>query len=523
MLIFIGMNYADIFISLMLFMVVRLSYKNASPLYFIGLISCFKLLWIFFLPFFILLDYYNSYSYKKVLLKTLVSLIPISVLLSYNFFVVSNGSLGTNFNKELFLLSQTALQVKTNHFFTINSLILCLPLIFLFFIYLLRLRSYTVFYLLLSLFFIVFFPFFKFDIGFILWYMAIFFALLLDARYIFNDLNIIFTTASLVVICISFFTGQIFIGLLNILSYYVFLGGLLFLITIHTILLREFLKKKLAIFPLTLSFTGDSGSGKTTYSSFFTKALSSKNVNVIEGDGFHRWERNAPEWEKNTHLHPFANQLYQLFLTVKKLKRNYPVKHSIYDHHSGTFKVKKQRPKNFILIEGLHSLILSRMRNVLDVSVFFDTEESLLRTRKINRDLSERNKSQEDIENQIERRKEDRLKYILPQREFADILVFEDDKNLRLKIKNSYDYFILEKYTQGIPSIFIDIDENFYTLGFVKEDLKKEHLTLFQEFIISSFKSINISVDNIKLEKDPKKIFIGCFILYYIFDKIVNE
>ena len=77
------------------------------------------------------------------------------------------------------------------------------------------------------------------------------------------------------------------------------------------------------------------------------------------------------------------------------------------------------------------------------MKVFLDIEPGLKKTLKISRDI-ERQKSEEFIENEIEKRKKDFDQYILPQEEYSDLsikTIAADDNEVNYKIVLSEDYF----------------------------------------------------------------------------------
>ncbi|TVM32229.1 hypothetical protein DQK91_15200 [Oceanidesulfovibrio marinus] len=185
-----------------------------------------------------------------------------------------------------------------------------------------------------------------------------------------------------------------------------------------------------------IGISGDSGSGKSTLLRDIRDAIgagifdSGEGLLGLEGDGDHKWERGHDMWSRYTHLNPKANYLHQQADNLMALKRGSRVYRSDYDHSTGTFTTAcAVDPQQYIVMSGLHTLYLPKMRKLLDVKIFLDTDEKLRRHWKISRDTSKRGYDSERIVRQLELREEDSKRYIQPQRRFADMVLryFTDD------------------------------------------------------------------------------------------------
>ena len=174
---------------------------------------------------------------------------------------------------------------------------------------------------------------------------------------------------------------------------------------------------------LIIGIGGDSGVGKTTLLNNLQNLLGNKLLQ-IEGDGEHKWERGDKNWNKFTHLDPKANHIHKQSEAIYSLKHNETIFRSEYEHSNGKFsEPKKVKPKEFIVIAGLHPFYLPKLRKNIDFKIYIDTDETLRRHWKIIRDTKKRGYSTEKILEQIEARMEDAGKYIYPQKEFADMII----------------------------------------------------------------------------------------------------
>jgi uridine kinase len=174
---------------------------------------------------------------------------------------------------------------------------------------------------------------------------------------------------------------------------------------------------------LTIGIGGDSGVGKTMLLNNLQHILGDKLLQ-IEGDGEHKWERGDENWSKFTHLDPKANFIHKQAEAIHELKLGNSIKRSDYDHKTGKFTpLYTLKPKEFIAISGLHSFYLPKLRKIIDLKIYMDTDEALRRHWKIVRDTKKRGYSVEKILEQIETRVSDTKKFIYPQKEFANLIV----------------------------------------------------------------------------------------------------
>ena len=71
-----------------------------------------------------------------------------------------------------------------------------------------------------------------------------------------------------------------------------------------------------------------------------------------------------------------------------------------YNHLTGKFDSNDKRIKDYLIIEGLHSLFFSDLNKLYDLNVFLDLKEDVKKEVKLVRD-KERQKNEEDILNEI--------------------------------------------------------------------------------------------------------------------------
>lgn len=231
-----------------------------------------------------------------------------------------------------------------------------------------------------------------------------------------------------------------------------------------------------------IGICGDSGTGKSTLQTIINKMFKKNDLIQIEGDGDHRWERGDNQWKSFTHLNPRANYLYRQAMDIEDLKSGKSVRRVNYDHTIGKFTAAETvYPKKIISISGLHILYLPQLRDNVDLKIYMEADDELRVKWKISRDADRRGYKKEAVLQQIDSRREDAIKYIIPQKEFADIIFCyvndpEDEKKFGVRI---------------MVSTQIDIEPIVTTLQSMNVKLSYEFSEDFRYQIIEYLTSVN--------------------------------
>lgn len=195
--------------------------------------------------------------------------------------------------------------------------------------------------------------------------------------------------------------------------------------------------------PFTIGIAGDSGAGKSSFIDIVETGLGVSNLIYIEGDGDHKWERGNRFWDEYTALNPKANFLYRQAKDLSDLRSGSAVRRVDYDHSTGKFTSPKRISiKKYVVLCGLHALYLPQTRKHLDLKIYMDSDETLRRYWKIQRDTTKRGHSKESVLKSIEERMPDAEKFIYPQKAFADLIIRYYDKNLTNCLIEDYDVSI---------------------------------------------------------------------------------
>jgi uridine kinase len=235
-----------------------------------------------------------------------------------------------------------------------------------------------------------------------------------------------------------------------------------------------------------IAISGDSGVGKTTLLSSIRKIFPFDKNLILEADRYHKWERTDENWKKITHLNPEANYLEKMLDDTFMLKMGEQVQQVDYDHSTGKFTdAQIIDSKQFIFLCGLHTLYNEEMRLISDLKIFIDTEKSLKKLWKIQRDMKKRGYTFEKCLEIFEKRQSDYEKFIFPQKKYADIIVnyytpdsipeyfdtnFVCDKvYMNLEISDTYLPFV-QKFLQ---SFSYSVENHIFK---IKNNIKKEDI-----------------------------------------------
>ncbi|CAK8540296.1 unnamed protein product [Lathyrus sativus] len=192
---------------------------------------------------------------------------------------------------------------------------------------------------------------------------------------------------------------------------------------------------------IVIGLAADSGCGKSTFMRRLTSVfggaaeppkggnpdsntLISDTTTVICLDDYHSLDRTGRKEKGVTALDPKANDFDLMYEQVKAIKDGKSVQKPIYNHVTGLLDAPELiKPPKILVIEGLHPMYDSRVRELLDFSIYLDISNEVKFAWKIQRDMAERGHSLESIKASIEARKPDFEAYIDPQKQYADAVI----------------------------------------------------------------------------------------------------
>lgn len=186
--------------------------------------------------------------------------------------------------------------------------------------------------------------------------------------------------------------------------------------------------------PILIGITGGSGSGKSTVVQKISAMLPEKNIVIIEQDSYYKDQSHLSfeERTKTNYDHPFAFDNDLLIKHLKMLLEGKTIQKPIYDYevHNRKKETVKVEPKEIIILEGILVLDDERIRDLLDIKIFVDTDADVRLVRRIVRDLRDRGRTLESvIEQYMTTVRPSHMQFIEPSKRFADIIIPEGGYN----------------------------------------------------------------------------------------------
>lgn len=186
--------------------------------------------------------------------------------------------------------------------------------------------------------------------------------------------------------------------------------------------------------PIVIGVTGGSGSGKTSVSRAILDKFTDVSILLLEQDFYYKDQSELPFEErlKTNYDHPFAFDTDLFIEDLKKLIRYESIEQPVYDYakHTRSDKVIHREPKEVIIVEGILILEDQRLRDLMDIKVYVDTDDDIRIIRRIKRDMESRGRTLDSVIHQyLSVVKPMHQQFIEPTKKFADIIIPEGGQN----------------------------------------------------------------------------------------------
>lgn len=187
--------------------------------------------------------------------------------------------------------------------------------------------------------------------------------------------------------------------------------------------------------PVIIGVAGGSGSGKTTVCNKINEYFVGKSVKMIEHDSYYRDQSDISFEErlKTNYDHPFAFDTALLVEHLTKLQNNESIDVPVYDYasHTRSDETIRIEPQDVIIVEGILILEDKRLRDLMDIKLYVDTDNDLRIIRRIQRDMNERGRSLESVIKQyLDVVRKMHEQFVEPSKKFADIIIPEGGHNI---------------------------------------------------------------------------------------------
>ena len=186
--------------------------------------------------------------------------------------------------------------------------------------------------------------------------------------------------------------------------------------------------------PIIIGVTGGSGSGKTSVSRAIFDQLHGHSLMMLQEDSYYKSQDDVPfeERTKVNYDHPNAFDTDLLIEQLEDLLNWKTIEIPVFDYaaHTRSKEVVVQEPREVIIVEGILTLNDARLRDLMDIKIFVDTDDDIRIIRRIQRDIEERGRTlQSVIDQYLETVKPMYHQFIEPSKRYADIIVPEGGEN----------------------------------------------------------------------------------------------
>lgn len=180
--------------------------------------------------------------------------------------------------------------------------------------------------------------------------------------------------------------------------------------------------------PIVIGVAGGSGSGKTSVARAIHDYFQDGSIMMIEQDYYYKDQSHLTFEERlqTNYDHPLAFDNDLLIEQVNELINGRPVQKPVYDYaqHTRSEETIPLEPNDVIILEGILVLEDERLRDLMDIKLFVDTDADLRFIRRLTRDIKERGRSLDSvIEQYTEVVRPMHNQFIEPTKRYADVII----------------------------------------------------------------------------------------------------
>ncbi|HEY8364237.1 MAG TPA: uridine kinase [Haloplasmataceae bacterium] len=183
-----------------------------------------------------------------------------------------------------------------------------------------------------------------------------------------------------------------------------------------------------------IGIAGGTASGKSTVAQKIASNFNKKDVTVIKHDDYYKDQSHLSFEERlqTNYDHPLSLDNDLLYQHLLDLLANKPVNKPTYDFtkHTRAEFTEVIEPSKIIILEGILLFEDARLRNLMDIKIFVDTDDDIRFIRRLLRDIKERKRDINHVVNQyLSTVKPMHNQFVVPSKRYADIIIPEGGNN----------------------------------------------------------------------------------------------
>lgn len=180
--------------------------------------------------------------------------------------------------------------------------------------------------------------------------------------------------------------------------------------------------------PVVFGVAGGTASGKTTVARAILHAVGAEQVAYLPHDAYYKDRSDLPfaERARLNYDHPNSLETKLLIKHIKQLLKGEPVPVPVYDftRHRRTDETVIVEPSPIILVDGILIFTKRKLRDLMDIKIFVDTDADVRFIRRLKRDMEERGRSLDAVVTQyLATVRPMHLKFVEPSKRYADVII----------------------------------------------------------------------------------------------------
>lgn len=180
--------------------------------------------------------------------------------------------------------------------------------------------------------------------------------------------------------------------------------------------------------PIVFGVAGGTASGKTTVARAILDSVGTSQIAYLPHDAYYK-DRDDLPFERRSRLnydHPDSLETKLMVEHIKDLVVGVSANLPVYDFttYRRTNETILVEPAPIILVDGILIFTKRKLRDLMDIKIFVDTDSDVRFIRRLERDMNERGRSLDSVVQQyLGTVRPMHLKFVEPSKRYADIII----------------------------------------------------------------------------------------------------